>query len=81
METTFILVFYLLCSLFNWSVPYCSMLAVIVLCGGAILFYFIPPNYIVLAWGMSCYTKQLIAYLNIKIICIKQESTNSQSDC
>lgn len=52
-----IIVCVMLCSLFNWSVPFCSTLAVTILCMGAVLFYFIPPNYIVLVWGMFYYTK------------------------
>ncbi|XP_065909319.1 multiple C2 and transmembrane domain-containing protein 1-like [Dysidea avara] len=47
-------------NLFNWSVPYCSMLAVTVLCGAAILFYMVPVNYIVLAWGVNKFSKKLL---------------------
>lgn len=38
-------------STFNWTVPFLSCLAITVLCAAAVLLYFIPLRYIVLAWG------------------------------
>lgn len=44
---------------FNWTVPFLSWLAITVLCAAAILLYFIPLRYIVLAWGINKFTKKL----------------------
>uniref|UniRef100_A0A673LXQ1 Multiple C2 and transmembrane domain-containing protein 1-like n=1 Tax=Sinocyclocheilus rhinocerous TaxID=307959 RepID=A0A673LXQ1_9TELE len=44
---------------FNWSVPFLSWLAIMVLCTGATLIYFIPLRYIVLVWGINKFTKKL----------------------
>ena len=38
-------------STFNWTVPFCSWLACLVLFLATTLAYFIPLRYIVLAWG------------------------------
>ncbi|XP_039629221.1 multiple C2 and transmembrane domain-containing protein 2 [Polypterus senegalus] len=44
---------------FNWSVPFLSSLACLVLIVITILFYFIPLRYIVLIWGINKFTKKL----------------------
>ncbi|XP_056592382.1 multiple C2 and transmembrane domain-containing protein 1 isoform X3 [Triplophysa dalaica] len=44
---------------FNWTVPFLSCLAITVLCAAAVLLYFIPLRYIVLAWGINKFTKKL----------------------
>ncbi|XP_056135240.1 multiple C2 and transmembrane domain-containing protein 2-like [Lampris incognitus] len=44
---------------FNWSVPFLSNLAFLVLVTATIITYFIPVRYIVLIWGINKFTKKL----------------------
>lgn len=44
---------------FNWSVPFLSNLAFLVLIMATIITYFIPIRYIVLLWGIHKFTKKL----------------------
>ncbi|KAJ8335444.1 hypothetical protein SKAU_G00387860 [Synaphobranchus kaupii] len=44
---------------FNWSVPFLSTLACLVLIVATVLSYFIPLRYIVLIWGVNKFTKKL----------------------
>ncbi|KAJ8271984.1 hypothetical protein COCON_G00108430 [Conger conger] len=44
---------------FNWSVPFLSTLACLVLTVATVLSYFIPLRYIVLIWGINKFTKKL----------------------
>ncbi|XP_047453037.1 multiple C2 and transmembrane domain-containing protein 2 isoform X2 [Mugil cephalus] len=46
-------------NIFNWSVPFLSCLAGLVLFVAATLLYFIPLRYIVLIWGVNVFTKKL----------------------
>ncbi|XP_041853703.1 multiple C2 and transmembrane domain-containing protein 2 isoform X2 [Melanotaenia boesemani] len=46
-------------NIFNWSVPFLSGLACLVLFVAATLLYFIPLRYIVLLWGVNKFTKKL----------------------
>ncbi|XP_077424850.1 multiple C2 and transmembrane domain-containing protein 2-like [Vanacampus margaritifer] len=46
-------------NLFNWSVPFMSCLACLVLFAATTLLYFIPLRYIVLIWGVHKFTKKL----------------------
>ncbi|XP_022065728.2 multiple C2 and transmembrane domain-containing protein 2 isoform X1 [Acanthochromis polyacanthus] len=46
-------------NIFNWSVPFMSCLACLVMFVAAALFYFIPFRYIVLIWGVNKFTKKL----------------------
>ncbi|KAM9754451.1 multiple C2 and transmembrane domain-containing protein 2 isoform 2-T2 [Menidia menidia] len=46
-------------NIFNWSVPFLSILAGLVLFGAAALLYFVPLRYIVLIWGINKFTKKL----------------------
>ncbi|KAM6936931.1 multiple C2 and transmembrane domain-containing protein 2 [Xenentodon cancila] len=46
-------------NIFNWSVPFLSCLACLVLFAGTTLLYFIPLRYIVLIWGINKFTKKL----------------------
>ncbi|XP_077373203.1 multiple C2 and transmembrane domain-containing protein 2-like isoform X2 [Festucalex cinctus] len=46
-------------NLFNWSVPFMSCLACLVLFAATSLLYFIPLRYIVLIWGIHKFTKKL----------------------
>lgn len=42
---------FLFVSMFNWTVPFLSALALLVFITAAIITYFIPIRYIVLIWG------------------------------
>jgi hypothetical protein len=45
----------------GWSVPWLTMLAIIVLSIASIILYLIPLRYIILAWGINKFTKKLRA--------------------
>ncbi|XP_051484573.1 multiple C2 and transmembrane domain-containing protein 2 [Apus apus] len=44
---------------FNWTVPFLSVLACLVLAVATVVLYFIPLRYIVLIWGINKFTKRL----------------------
>ncbi|XP_053209513.1 multiple C2 and transmembrane domain-containing protein-like isoform X2 [Panonychus citri] len=44
---------------FNFSVPFLSWLAIVVLIVATIIVYFIPLRYIIMAWGVNKFTKKL----------------------
>ncbi|XP_025748850.1 multiple C2 and transmembrane domain-containing protein 2 isoform X4 [Callorhinus ursinus] len=44
---------------FNWTVPFLSFLACLILAVTTIILYFIPLRYIVLIWGINKFTKKL----------------------
>ncbi|PKU42816.1 multiple c2 and transmembrane hypothetical protein [Limosa lapponica baueri] len=44
---------------FNWTVPFLSVLACLVLAAATVVLYFIPLRYIVLIWGIKKFTKKL----------------------
>ncbi|KAM6391948.1 multiple C2 and transmembrane domain-containing protein 1 [Rhynochetos jubatus] len=44
---------------FNWTVPFLSWLAIVVLAVFTIILYFVPLRYIVLVWGINKFTKKL----------------------
>uniref|UniRef100_A0A3P8YP80 C2 domain-containing protein n=1 Tax=Esox lucius TaxID=8010 RepID=A0A3P8YP80_ESOLU len=44
---------------FNWSVPFLSNLAFLLLLTATVITYFIPMRYIVLIWGINKFTKKL----------------------
>ncbi|XP_030353864.1 multiple C2 and transmembrane domain-containing protein 2 isoform X2 [Strigops habroptila] len=44
---------------FNWTVPFLSVLACLVLAAATVILYFIPLRYIVLIWGINKFTKRL----------------------
>ncbi|KAM3609519.1 uncharacterized protein V6R79_016270 [Siganus canaliculatus] len=46
-------------NIFNWSVPFLSCLACLVLFVATVLLYLIPLRYIVLIWGVNKFTKKL----------------------
>ncbi|KPP63128.1 hypothetical protein Z043_118639 [Scleropages formosus] len=50
---------------FNWTVPFLSCLAIVVLSIGTVVIYFIPFRYIVLIWGVNKFTKKLRDPYNI----------------
>lgn len=49
------------CSAFGWSVPWLSVLAMIVLSIGALILYHVPLRWLALAWGVNKFTKKLRA--------------------
>lgn len=53
--------------MFNWSVPFLSCLACLVLFVATMLLYFIPLRYIVLIWGEFCMHKNLFIVANLFI--------------
>nr|XP_046250607.1 multiple C2 and transmembrane domain-containing protein 2 isoform X2 [Scatophagus argus] len=52
-------------NIFNWSVPFLSCLACLVLFVATVLLYLIPLRYIVLIWGVNKFTKKLRNPYNI----------------
>lgn len=46
-------------NMFNWSVPFLSCLACLVLFVATVLLYLIPLRYLVLIWGVNKFTKKL----------------------
>uniref|UniRef100_A0A8D0H314 Multiple C2 and transmembrane domain containing 2 n=1 Tax=Sphenodon punctatus TaxID=8508 RepID=A0A8D0H314_SPHPU len=44
---------------FNWTVPFLSVLACLVLAAATIILYLIPLRYIILIWGINKFTKKL----------------------
>ncbi|XP_076101854.1 multiple C2 and transmembrane domain-containing protein 1-like isoform X7 [Mytilus galloprovincialis] len=46
---------------FNWTVPWLSTFAVILLSVGAVVLYFIPVRVLVMLWGINKFTKKLRA--------------------
>uniref|UniRef100_H3DPI3 Multiple C2 domains, transmembrane 2a n=1 Tax=Tetraodon nigroviridis TaxID=99883 RepID=H3DPI3_TETNG len=46
-------------NMFNWSVPFLSCLACLVLFVATLLLYFVPLRYLVLIWGVNKFTKKL----------------------
>ncbi|XP_045304697.1 multiple C2 and transmembrane domain-containing protein 2 isoform X2 [Leopardus geoffroyi] len=44
---------------FNWTVPFLSFLACLILAVATVTLYFIPLRYIVLIWGINKFTKKL----------------------
>ncbi|XP_004617798.1 multiple C2 and transmembrane domain-containing protein 2 [Sorex araneus] len=44
---------------FNWTVPFLSFLACLILVVATIMLYFIPLRYIILIWGINKFTKKL----------------------
>ncbi|XP_059128988.1 multiple C2 and transmembrane domain-containing protein 2 isoform X3 [Peromyscus eremicus] len=46
-------------NVFNWTVPFLSLLACLILAVATVALYFIPLRYIVLLWGINKFTKKL----------------------
>ncbi|XP_012659898.1 multiple C2 and transmembrane domain-containing protein 2 isoform X2 [Otolemur garnettii] len=44
---------------FNWTVPFLSSLACLILAAATVTLYFIPLRYIILIWGINKFTKKL----------------------
>uniref|UniRef100_A0ABK0L2V4 Multiple C2 and transmembrane domain containing 2 n=1 Tax=Rattus norvegicus TaxID=10116 RepID=A0ABK0L2V4_RAT len=44
---------------FNWTVPFLSLLACLILAIATVVLYFIPLRYIILLWGINKFTKKL----------------------
>ncbi|KAL6096423.1 mctp1 [Pungitius sinensis] len=43
----------------NWTVPFLSWLAIVVLSSATVLLYLVPLRYLLLAWGVNKFTKKL----------------------
>uniref|UniRef100_A0A8C6QDS0 Multiple C2 and transmembrane domain-containing protein 2 n=1 Tax=Nannospalax galili TaxID=1026970 RepID=A0A8C6QDS0_NANGA len=46
-------------NMFNWTVPFLSLLACLILAIATVALYFVPLRYIVLIWGINKFTKKL----------------------
>ncbi|GAB1292209.1 Multiple C2 and transmembrane domain-containing protein 2 [Apodemus speciosus] len=46
-------------NVFNWTVPFLSLLACLILAITTVVLYFIPLRYIILLWGINKFTKKL----------------------
>ncbi|XP_051004684.1 multiple C2 and transmembrane domain-containing protein 2 [Acomys russatus] len=46
-------------NVFNWTVPFLSLLACLILAIATVALYFIPLRYIILLWGINKFTKKL----------------------
>ncbi|XP_050005084.1 multiple C2 and transmembrane domain-containing protein 2 isoform X1 [Alexandromys fortis] len=46
-------------NMFNWTVPFLSLLACLILVIATVALYFIPLRYIILLWGINKFTKKL----------------------
>nr|XP_020144296.1 multiple C2 and transmembrane domain-containing protein 2-like [Microcebus murinus] len=44
---------------FNWTVPFLSWLACLILAAATVTLYFVPLRYIILIWGINKFTKKL----------------------
>ncbi|XP_059054040.1 multiple C2 and transmembrane domain-containing protein-like [Achroia grisella] len=47
-------------NLFNFSVPFLSLFAILCLLGISFIMYLIPVNYLLMAWGIRKYTKKIL---------------------
>ncbi|XP_031826652.1 multiple C2 domain and transmembrane region protein isoform X3 [Nomia melanderi] len=47
-------------NLFNFTVPYLSYLAIVLVILGAAILYFIPVRYLILAWGINKFFRKII---------------------
>lgn len=47
-------------STFNFSVPFLSYMAIILLMIGSVLLYAVPLRYLILAWGINKFTRKLL---------------------
>ncbi|XP_012229752.1 multiple C2 and transmembrane domain-containing protein isoform X3 [Linepithema humile] len=46
-------------NLFNFTIPYLSYLAMLLAIGGAVVLYFIPIRYLILAWGVNKFSRKI----------------------
>lgn len=46
-------------STFDFSVPFLSWLAIIVLTFASVILYYIPLRYLIMAWGINKFTKKI----------------------
>ncbi|XP_025152506.1 multiple C2 and transmembrane domain-containing protein isoform X4 [Harpegnathos saltator] len=47
-------------NLFNFTIPYLSYLAMILAIIGAVVLYFIPVRYLILAWGVNKFSRKIL---------------------
>ena len=48
------------CSTFNFSVPFLSYLAIVLLTAACLLLYLMPLRYLILGWGINKFTRKLL---------------------
>ncbi|XP_018371642.1 PREDICTED: multiple C2 and transmembrane domain-containing protein 1 isoform X4 [Trachymyrmex cornetzi] len=46
-------------NLFNFTIPYLSYLAMLLAIAGAVVLYFIPVRYLILAWGVNKFSRKI----------------------
>ncbi|XP_072759845.1 multiple C2 and transmembrane domain-containing protein isoform X3 [Anoplolepis gracilipes] len=46
-------------NLFNFTIPYLSYLAILLTIAGAVVLYFIPIRYLILAWGVNKFARKI----------------------
>ncbi|XP_029160500.1 multiple C2 and transmembrane domain-containing protein isoform X4 [Nylanderia fulva] len=46
-------------NLFNFTIPYLSYLAILLTIAGAVVLYFIPVRYLILAWGVNKFARKI----------------------
>ncbi|XP_011266485.1 multiple C2 and transmembrane domain-containing protein isoform X6 [Camponotus floridanus] len=46
-------------NLFNFTIPYLSYLAIILVIAGAVVLYFIPIRYLILVWGVNKFARKI----------------------
>ncbi|XP_011861896.1 PREDICTED: multiple C2 and transmembrane domain-containing protein 1 [Vollenhovia emeryi] len=47
-------------NLFNFTIPYLSYLAILLVIAGAVVLYFIPVRYLILAWGVNKFSRKIL---------------------
>ncbi|XP_011166574.2 multiple C2 and transmembrane domain-containing protein isoform X2 [Solenopsis invicta] len=47
-------------NLFNFTIPYLSYLAMLLTIAGAVVLYFIPVRYLILAWGVNKFSRKIL---------------------
>lgn len=47
-------------STFNFTVPYLSTLAILMLIAGAVVLYLVSVRYLIMAWGVNKFARKLI---------------------
>ncbi|XP_018053589.1 PREDICTED: multiple C2 and transmembrane domain-containing protein 1 isoform X1 [Atta colombica] len=47
-------------NLFNFTIPYLSYLAMLLAIAGAVVLYFIPVRYLILAWGVNKFSRKIL---------------------
>lgn len=52
--------FFLFYSLINFSVPFLSYLAILLLFGATVVLYYVPIRYLIMGWGINKFTRKIL---------------------